>query len=124
MNNKGFTLAEMVAVLAIIVILSVTVISYVGNTLSINKEEAYEIMKNNIVSVSYDYITECDNQFIECDYKWNDDQATFNASVLKNNGYINSLNSPIDDNDLSNCLVVKATRFNGTITVMLEDNCY
>ena len=124
MDDKGFTLTEMIATLAIIVIISVTVISYIGNTLSINKEEAYKIMKSNIVSVSYDYIAECDNQFIECDYQWENNQAVFNASVLKDSGYIKNLNSPIDDNDLSNCLVVKATRFNGVITVTLEDNCY
>lgn len=124
MHNKGFTLTEMIVALAIITIISVTIISYIGNTLSLNKEEAYKIMKSNIVSVSYNYITECDNQLIECDYQWENNQTMFNASVLKNSGYIKDLNSPIDDNDLSNCLVVKATRFNGVITVTLEDNCY
>lgn len=117
-------MAEMIATLAIISIISITAIFYIGNTVSVNKEEAYEIMKNNIISVSYDYIKECDAELLSCNHIWNDNETSFKALELKSSGYLKSLESPIDDSDLSNCLIVKATNKNGVLNVNLIDNCY
>ena len=123
MNNKGFTLIELIATLLIIAITSIIIVSFAGNTLSISKEKAYESMKNNIMSASYDYINECDNKILTCHYKWENNKTSFLAIALKESGYIKSLNSPIDDNDLSYCLVINATKLNGTVSITIEDNC-
>ena len=123
MNNKGFTLIELIATLLIIAITSIIIVSFAGNTLSISKEKAYELMKNNIMSASYDYINECDNKILTCHYKWENNKTSFLAIALKESGYIKSLNSPIDDNDLSYCLVINATKLNGTVSITIEDNC-
>ena len=51
-------------------------------------------------------------------------ETKFTASVLKKSGYIDSLDSPIDNIDLSECIIVHATKTNGVVDVTLEDNCY
>lgn len=124
MNNKGFTLIEVIITFGIITILTVTITYYIGNSFSISKETAYDLMKDNIISASYSYISECDNEFLECRYEWHNNETKFTASVLKKSGYIDSLDSPIDNIDLSECIIVHATKTNGVVDVTLEDNCY
>ena len=94
-----------------------------GTTLSFGKKEAYRIMKKNIISVSYDYINECDSGTISCDFS-HESQFQFSAEVLRENGYFKSLKSPIDGKDLGECLLINVTKENGTIFSELIDNCY
>ncbi len=124
MDNKGFTLLETLAVIFIVSIISISIMHYVGNTLSIDKDRAFKLFKDNIVSSAYDYIFECDNGSLKCNYVWNNDSTSFNAIELVNNGYFNKLTSPIDNRDLSNCLIINASRDNGNVFVKLIDNCY
>lgn len=123
MNNKGFTLVEVMVMLVIISIALFVVVKQVGSTLSITKKESYEIMKNNIISVSKDYIAECNNT-VSCNLVWTNDNVSFKAVLLKESGYFNDLDSPIDGKDLSNCLTINASRSNGVIDVDLFDSCY
>ena len=124
MNNKGFTLVEVMAMLVIISIALFVIVRQVGSTLSITKKESYEVMKDNIISASEDYITECNNNIISCDLDWNNDKFSFKAILLKESGYFNNLDSPIDGKDLSNCLIINASRNNGVIDIDLVDTCY
>lgn len=123
MNNKGFTLIEVLSTLVIITIITTGVVKTIGTTLSANKEETYKLMKNNIISVSYDYINECNLGTIECDFSFVT-KNTFNAKVLQNAGFFNDLKSPIDGKDLSLCLILEATKSNGVTVINLIDNCY
>lgn len=123
MNNKGFTLTEVLSVLVIISLITIIAIRSFGNTLSLNKEEAYNIMKKSIIKASYSYIEECVSKTIKCDFSF-ENKNYFNAKILKENGYFKNLNSPIDGKDLSNCLTIEATKKNGVIIANLKDNCY
>lgn len=123
MNNKGFTLIEILAVLVVISMITAVVLRSIHSTLSVSKEEAYKLMKNNIVSVSYQYIEECDKGLISCDFSF-ETQNRFPASVLKDSGYFKDLKSPIDEKDLGACLVLEATKSNGVVLVELIDECY
>lgn len=123
MNNKGFTLIEVLITIVIITIVITSVVTTIGTTLSASKEETYKLMKNNIVSVSYDYINECNLGSIECDFSF-EAKNTFNAKVLQNAGFFNDLKSPIDGKDLSYCLILEATKSNGVTVINLVDNCY
>ena len=107
-----------------IAIIGGVVINYVGSTLSISKNEAYEIMKGNIVSAGYDYLGECNAETISCDLEWIDDRVSFSLIDLKNTGYFSDLKSPIDNKDLGTCINLIAVRDNGNITIELVDNCY
>ena len=94
-----------------------------GSTMSASKEETYKLMKNNIISVSYDYINECKLGTIECDFSF-DSNNKFNAKVLQNFGFFDNLKSPIDGKDLSDCLILEATKSNGVTVINLIDSCY
>ena len=124
MNDKGFTLVEVIAILVVISIVSFVVVKQVGGTLSASKEDAYSLMKNNIVSASRDYILECNSGNINCDLDFANNNITFNASELKNSGFFSNFRSPIDGRDLGNCLVVNASINNGVVDINLFDNCY
>lgn len=123
MNNKGFTLVEVLSILVLISIVTVCVFSTINSTMSVSKEEAYKLMKNNMISVSYDYVEECNLGLIECDFSFAENN-TFRAKDLQNAGFFTNLESPIDGKDLSSCLVFEATKSNGVTVINLIDNCY
>lgn len=123
MNNKGFTLLELLAVIVIISIISVTSVSFIGTTLSSSKEESYKLLKDNIITAGYSYISECTAGTLECDFTF-DDKNTFKARTLENTGFFKKLESPIDGAYLGDCITLKATKLNGVIVVDLIDSCY
>lgn len=124
MNNKGFTLIEVLITVVVIGIVGLIVVNYAGNTLSISKDEAYKIMKNNIVSSSYDYLNECNAGLISCNLNWVNNEVSFSLYQLKNVGYFDDLSSPIDGKDLGTCIKLNAVRDNGNVNVELVDECY
>ena len=123
MNNKGFTLTEVLCVLVVISLISFIAIKGIGKTLSISKEESYKLMKNNIISSSYNYINECTTGTISCDFSFETNNK-FSAKVLKEKGYFKNMNSPIDGKDLSECLIIEAKKENGVVITNLLDECY
>lgn len=123
MNNKGFTLIEVLVVVVLIALISGIAINTVGTTMSVSRTESYKIMKDNIVSASYDYINECTSGSLKCDFSF-EKNNTFTAKVLLNTGFFDSLESPIDGKDLSYCILLEATKSNGVTVINLQDNCY
>ena len=124
MNNKGFTLTEVLAALVIISIALIVVAKEMGKTLSVTKNESYSLMKNNIIKASNLYIKECDNRTIECNITWKDNKTRFKVSILKEKGYYNNFTSPIDNKELSDCLVIESEKHNGVVNTKIIDNCY
>lgn len=123
MNSNGFTLVEVIVVIVLISLVSFFTIRSFGTTVSFGKDEAYQIMKNNIVSASYDYVNECIAETISCDFSF-ETQHQFVAGVLKEKGFFHSMKSPIDGKDLSECLILDVTKKNGVIVSTLIDDCY
>ena len=123
MNNKGFTLVEVLSVLFLISLVMIVVVKNFSKTVSLSKEESYKIMKNNILTASKDYITECTGGIISCDFSWEVNNH-FSAKVLKEKGYFKNLTSPIDGKNIEECLIIRAKKENGVIETTLEDNCY
>lgn len=123
MNNKGFTIIEVLTTLVVISLLTIIASSIINSSLAASKEEAYELMKQNIITASYNYINECNAETIACDFSYTTNN-TFYARVLKEYGYFKDLESPIDGKYLGNCILIKATYDNGVATVKVEDECY
>lgn len=136
LNNKGFTLIEILVTLLIISLVFTYVLSNIGQTLSLNNEKAYEITKENVLKSADIYILECSSKIIDCsnDFIWqtneNTSETSFFVQTLINHGYLetkeNILLNPINDKSLNNCLKIIVTRNN--ITNMYEykindDNC-
>ena len=127
MNNKGFTLIEMLLTITMIALIVVVVSFSINSTLSISKEKSYNILKNNIINMTNMYIMECEANTINCsnDYVWNDNKTSFYANKLVLRGYSSQeeLINPINDKDISNCLIVNVlVDENKVYTVSLDDS--
>ncbi len=122
-NNKGFTLIEVVVTIVIISLILTITTNLISNTLAASEKTTYTLLKNNIVSAGYTYVEECTNEIIQCDFDYQNNNI-FTANTLKKYGYFTNLDSPIDNKDLSDCLILKATKENGVVVIDLEDKCY
>lgn len=122
MNNKGFTLIEVLVTLVIFSLITLIVSNLINTTLAISKEDSYNLLKNNVIKASYNYLNECSADLIECEY--NNENYIFESNELIQNGYIKNLKSPIDNKNLSECLKIKVTHDNGVRIVDLIDDCY
>lgn len=123
MNNRGFTLIEVLCTLVLTSIIIITVFTILGTTFSASKEEAYKIMKSNLLAVGYDYVNECALGTISCDFSFEENNR-FMAVELQNVGFFKDLESPIDGKNLGTCLILEATKNNGVTVINLIDNCY
>lgn len=118
MNNKGFTLIEVLCVIFLISILFVASFLVVKDTLSITDEKAYQILKENIISQTKTYIDECENNIINCkkDFEWkkvNDNKIAYiNLSLLKKYNYFDNdeIINPLTKKDMSSCLKIKVIK--------------
>lgn len=123
MNNKGFTLIEVLAVLILISLATVIAVSNFSSSMSLGKKEAYSIMKNNLISAGYTYIEECEEGLLRCDFSFSE-KNTFPAKVLEESGYFKSLKSPLDGKYLGECLTLNAKKENGVVVIDMVDKCY
>ena len=124
LNNKGFTLIEILASLITITFITIIIVSFSSNTFSINRNRAYDIMKENIYKISQVYIKECDAGLLACDLNWNNNSTEFYVEDLKNNGYFKNTKSPLDGKDIGKCILIKVSRSNGVNNIELVDKCY
>lgn len=122
MNNKGFTLVEVLSVLVIMTIIFVITINVTGNTLSISNEEAYKLTKDNIIEATDKYILECNNNIIDCNLDWNNNKTIISAKKLIEAGYFKELKNPINNKDLSNCLTIEVEQTSNNNNYNINDN--
>jgi prepilin-type N-terminal cleavage/methylation domain-containing protein len=85
LNNKGFTLVELLAAVAIIVVLSAIVTPSILNSINTGKDKSYEIMVSNIVTASRELYEEVytDKEMLgeSSLYKYNDDGTKSNSKI-------------------------------------------
>jgi len=125
MNNKGFTLIEILTTLVIISLILLIAVPSVASLLNQGKEKSYEILKNNLPTAAENYITECigDNTVvcsnIDINQIYESTGLTITAGELLNNGFLNvstdliensnsgkKIYNPVTQKDVSNCLKV------------------
>lgn len=131
MNNKGFTLIEVLCVIFLISILFVASFLVVKDTLSITDEKAYQILKENIISQTKTYIDECENNIINCkkDFEWkkvNDNKIAYiNLSLLKKYNYFDNdeIINPLTKKDMSSCVKIKVIKDKySSISIFLDES--
>lgn len=124
MNNKGFSLIELIITISLIALVSIIVVNLGKNTLSLTEEEAYKILQTNIINATDKYILECENKIIECPNEWNNNKMSIDAINLIEAGYFDTLISPITNKDISNCLVIEVKLDNNEYKYKMNDkNC-
>ncbi len=133
MNNKGFTLVELIISIMLLSAIFIIAISSLVNTFSLTEETEYEILINNIKTQAQNYIIECDGGLINCknDYTWSEDgknkKTSFSLAIMKKYKYFNTSDyiNPINKNDLSNCLIINVEKdeFKNLIIKIDDSKC-
>lgn len=120
MNNKGFTLIEVLLSISIIAIIGVIFIVNIGDTFGLSLDKSYEILKKSIITQTSEYIYECDNGLIDCsgDYNWTENngirEASFYLEVMRKYSYFDEEDfiNPITGKYIGNCLIINVTKDN------------
>lgn len=124
MNNKGFSLVELLITISLIALVAIVVVKVSSNTLSLTENEAYKILKNNVINTADKYIIECETNLLQCSYTWNDNKTSINANELIKAGYFDNIIDPRNDKDISNCLVIEIEKENENYKYKINDkNC-
>jgi len=131
MNNKGFTLIEVVLTICFVSIVFIISIINVSGTFGLSDKKAYDAMKKAIITQVNEYVYECDNGLIKCenDYLWeeyNDIEITsFKLDVMLKYAYFSndSFINPITKENINECMIIYVTKDSyATINVELDDS--
>lgn len=120
MNNRGFTLIEILLVISLISFITIVLFFVTENTLSLTNQKAYEIFERNIITQTENYILECENNLINCDndYYWEDfsngKKTSFYLDVMKKYNYFSEEEflDPNTKKDVSDCLLIEVYKDN------------
>lgn len=135
LNNKGFTLVEVLAVVAIIAIIGGIAIPGVLSVINTGKDASYNIMISNIVTASQSLYEEVEFGGVLYQYDANgktttkvtitsDNKLTTSLQTLVSNGFLSGVNGndsnkqilldPKTNNNIGSCKIV--------ITKSMDDN--
>ena len=104
LNNKGFTLIEILATVAIMGILSGVAVMGVTNYIEKTQKDAYEIMQKTIYDAAASY------------HQDNPSKTNVNIVDLKDQGYLETLQDPTNKNGVcSGTVNITKNRGSGTI---------
>ena len=131
MNNKGFSLIEVLVTISVLSLIMIIATASITNSFAISNEKSYDILKHNIIKQVKIYIYECDNNLINCkdDYKWeninNTSKTSFSLEIMQKYNYFNEFTfiNPINNKEITNCLIVNVTKDNlSNISISLDDS--
>lgn len=135
MNNKGFTLIELIATIAILALIVLISVPAVTSVINGSKNKSYNILVSNIIVAAKDYYEECkyNNEAISSICS----QNSVTLKQLVDYGFLNGTNkegcagancktviNPKNDNDIGACKIkVTATEdAKGKITYTINKN--
>ena len=93
-NDKGFTLDEILAVITILSLLMVFVVPNFLSLLNKSKASTIDIQKQMIISAARLYVEDCNNlqnKNVTCNFTVTDGKKIINLNDLISNGYINEV---------------------------------
>lgn len=113
LNNKGFTLVEVLTVMVLITILGVIAVPNVLDTINNSKDKSYQIQVKNIVTASESLYEELEYTQSEIYYydlngktdeplKITDNTITINLQTLISNGFLKGSNNPDNSDENKN----------------------
>lgn len=93
-NDKGFTLVEILAVITILSLLMVFVVPNFLSLLNKSKASTIDIQKQMIISAARLYVEDCNNlqnKNVTCNFTVTDGKTIIDLNDLISNGYINEV---------------------------------
>lgn len=120
MNKKGFTLVELLGVVAILAMLGLVIVPVISNVLSDNKEKLYDVQINNIKSGASSFVAE---HIFDINIS-SGSSVGITLGDLKDLGYIDSdIKDPITKNKFSDDLAIVIANQSGVFvyTVCTSD---
>ncbi len=93
-NDKGFTLVEILAVITILSLLMVFVVPNFLSLLNKSKASTIDIQKQMIISAARLYVEDCNNlqnKNVTCNFTVIDGKTIIDLNDLISNGYINEV---------------------------------
>lgn len=118
-KKSGFTLIELLVAIAIMLsILGIAIVSFV-NVSDKKKEESWETVKRQIELAAEEFLTY--NEFL---FEGLSDGAEAEISVgkLVQEDYLNKVTNPITGKAVSECMIVKVTKSNGSYKLEVDDS--
>ena len=116
LNNKGFTLVELLAVIVIVGLVLASSTYVVINAINNSKETGSELNEKNIFEAARIYTIECSSDTIDCDSKWIEKEEIeyFCVSIdeLKNKGL---LKEDVTVSDENKQIIIKRNKDNSVI---------
>ena len=94
LNNNGFTLVEILAVITILSLLMVCVVPNFLSLLNKSKASTIDIQKQMIISAARLYVEDCNNlqnKNVTCNFTVTDGKTIIDLNDLISNGYINEV---------------------------------
>ena len=106
MNNKGFTLVELLAVIVVLAIISIITIPMIGNVIDESKKKALEVSANGLVEAA-NYFTISNDGVYEFVFDENKKGETIKGEQLDYKGNIEGIGKLYIDayGDISLCLL-------------------
>ena len=93
-NDKGFTLVEILAVITILSLIMVFVVPNFLSLLNKSKASTIDIQKQMIISAARLYVEDCNNlqnKNVTCNFTVTDGKTIIDLNDLISNGYINEV---------------------------------
>lgn len=121
MNNKAFTLIELLAVVTILGILSVIIIPIIDKNIKTSKERTYKIVIENIKLSAQNYFS--DNPKLK---PLNDTFETVKLEELIKQGYIDKIKNPKTGKEFEEEINIQLQNNSGKYTYVvcpIEQNC-
>lgn len=105
LNNKGFTLVELLAVLVILIAIMSIAIPSISSSLERSKDKQNEAKIKILESAAELYVTDHKNKIIEYMVENSYDYCTIGIKTLKDGGYIDAdAASDSKGNDFTGCI--------------------
>ena len=115
MENKAFTLVELLGVIVLLGILGVVIIPKVGDSITNSKETAYITQEEQIKKAAYDFIVDNIELFD------NTNTITIKLGVLKQKGYLPiNIKNPKTRKNISNESTITITKTNDKFEITLN----
>ena len=119
MKNKGFTLIEIITVLAILAVVTITIVPIIINQIDENRIKAYNLQITSIKSAAENWALKNISSIPDS----SGDVLTLNLADLKAGGYIDiDVINPLTNKSFPNDMIITITKVRNQYVIEVDEN--